>query len=390
LSQRPPWILPAIVLAQFAGTSLWFSANAVLDTIQQQWGMGVEAVGWVTAAVQLGFIAGTFVFAALALSDRFSPRIVFFFATLLGAAFNAMILWLAAGVPALLLFRALTGFCLAGIYPVGMKIAAGWFEKGLGHALGFLLGAQVLGTAFPHLIKSAGVTLDWTAVMAGTSALAVTGGLIVLVLVPDGPYMKKGRAFSGTMALATFRSPRLRAAAFGYFGHMWELYAMRAFTPLAIGVYAACNPGNGMDPSFWSFLIIAAGSIGCIGGGLLTRWVAPGRVAAAQLAASGLCCLASPLFFSAPPAVFAGVMIVWGMVVVGDSPQFSTVIAGNAPPERVGSALTLVNGIGFSITVVSIELLSVLSEHIDPAFLFLFLTPGPILGLIAMRPIVKK
>lgn len=383
-------MLPVIVFAQFAGTSLWFSANAVLASIQGQWAMGAQAVGWITAAVQLGFIAGTVVFSGLAISDRFSARIVFFTASSLGATFNAMILWLASGVPSLLALRILTGFCLAGIYPVGMKIAAGWFEKGLGNALGHLIGALVLGTAFPHLLQSTGIPLDGSAVIGVTSTLALTGGLSILLLVPDGPFMKKGGTFSSRMACQMFQSPKLRAAAFGYFGHMWELYAMWAFVPVAVGLYAARNPGSGLDPSLCAFAVIAAGSLGCVGGGLLTLRIPPGRVAAGQLAASGLCCLASPLFFSAPPVLFVGFMVLWGMVVVGDSPQFSAVIARDAPPQLVGSALTMVNGIGFSITIVSIQLLSIVFERLDPTVGFLFLTPGPILGLIAMKPLIWK
>jgi len=384
MQNRPARILPAIVASQFAGTSLWFAGNAVLGDLQRDWGLGAGAVGHATSAVQLGFIAGTLVFAFFALSDRCSPRRVFFACALLGALANLGVL--AGGdMGALAASRFATGFFIAGLYPVGMKIASGWFREDLGRALGWLVGALVLGTAFPHLLKSLGHAWPWQAVIVGVSLAAVLGGAAMFLLVPDGPYLAKGAPFDPRALGQVFRSRDFRASAFGYFGHMWELYALWAFIPVAL---AARGPG--LDVPFWSFAVIAAGFIGCVAGGLASRRVGSARVAFVQLAASGACCLASPWLFGAPDAAYLAFLLFWGVVVVGDSPQFSALNAASAPPDRVGSALTIGNSIGFAITIASIELLNVLATRWPLEYLFLVLAPGPALGLLALRPLMGR
>jgi MFS family permease len=381
--------LPAIIFSQFAGTSLWFAGNAVLGDLQRQWGLPAEALGYMTSAVQFGFIAGTLAFAVLAISDRFSPRLVFFACSLLGALANLGV-YLADGYMALLAMRFLTGFFLAGIYPVGMKIATGWYRSDLGNALGFLVGALVLGTAFPHLIKGLGQTLPWETVLLAVSVLAATGGALMLLLVPDGPHLAQGATFDPRALAVIFRSRNFRASAFGYFGHMWELYAFWAFVPLILSAHLAhYGESIRINVSVWAFVIIAAGGLGCAGGGLISLRAGSAPVAFAQLASSGLCCALSPFFFHAPTPVFLAFLVFWGIVVVGDSPQFSALNAANAPPEWVGSALTLGNSIGFAITIVSIQLLNSCVGLVDAAYLLLLLTPGPILGLIALRPLLR-
>jgi hypothetical protein len=269
-----------------------------------------------------------------------------------------------------------------------MKIAAGWYREDLGRAIGFLVGALVLGTSFPHLLRSLGQELHWQSVVLAVSAAASAGGLAMFLFVPDGPYLGRGGAFDPSAIRAIFRSPRFRASAFGYFGHMWELYAFWAFAPFVLAAYA-WRHGN-LDISFWSFIIIAAGSAGCMIGGLVSRRTGSVRVAYWQLRASGACCLLSPLLFLAPIPVFLGFMVFWGVVVVGDSPQFSTLNAHYAPPLLVGSTLTIANCIGFSITIPSIELLNLLSGWLPPGLLFLPLAVGPILGLLALRPLLTE
>jgi MFS family permease len=192
-----------------------------------------------TAAVQLGFIVGTLVFAVLAISDRYSPRATFLACSLLGAACNATAALVDGSIPLLLSARFAVGFFLAGIYPVGMKIASGWYQRDLGKALGWLVGALVVGTALPHLIRGLGQSLPWQAVMLSVSAVAALGGLLMYALVPDGPFLSAGAKFNPGSLAAVFRSPGFRASSFGYFGHMWELYACWAFVPPAIGAYAA-------------------------------------------------------------------------------------------------------------------------------------------------------
>jgi MFS family permease len=359
----------------------------VLADLQREWGLPAEALGYTTSAVQLGFIAGTLAFAFFAVADRFSPRLVFFVCALAGAAANAVLLAADGGLAALLALRFATGFFLAGIYPVGMKIASGWFQRDLGNALGFLVGALVAGTAFPHLVRGLGEALPWQGVLLAASGVAALGGLAMLALVPDGPYLSSGARFDPRALAAVFRVRAFRASAFGYFGHMWELYAFWAFVPWLLAAHAA---SDALQVPLWSFAVIAAGSLGCVLGGLASLRLGSARVAFAQLAASGLCCLASPLAFHAPTPLFLGFLLFWGVVVVGDSPQFSALNAHSAPRERVGSALTIANCIGFGITIFSIELLNAASGRIAPQWLLLLLAPGPALGLLALRPLMQR
>jgi MFS family permease len=386
---RPLRILPVIVASQFAGTSLWFAGNAVLGDLERHWGAGAGAVGYVTSAVQLGFIVGTLVFAFFAVSDRYSARKVFFACSLAGAASNLATYFAVRDFGAVVALRFATGFFLAGIYPVGMKIAAGWYQRGLGSAIGFLVGALVLGTAFPHLLKAFGSALSWEVVTLVVSATAAFGGVLMLLCVPDGPYATRGATFDPRALAVVFRSPSFRASAFGYFGHMWELYAFWAFVPFVVSAHAT-HAGIALNIPFWAFCVVAAGAIGCAGGGLVSLKVGSARVAFAQLSTSGLCCVFSPFFFHAPTPLFLAFLLIWGVTVVGDSPQFSALNAQNAPKALVGSALTIVNCIGFSITIASIQLLSYVADKVSPAYLFVPLAAGPLFGLIALSPLVRE
>jgi MFS family permease len=390
--QRPRRILPVIVISQLAGGSLWFAGNAVLPDLQASHGFPESVLGHVTAAVQLGFIAGTLVFAVLAIADRHSPRATFLACALLGAACNACASLVGDSIPLLLAARFAVGFFLAGIYPVGMKIASGWYRSDLGRALGWLVGALVVGTALPHLVRGLGQSLPWQTVMLSVSAIAVLGGLAMHALVPDGPFLRAGATFHPGSLTTVFRSPGFRASSFGYFGHMWELYAFWAFVPPALATYTARSSGtvlNISSISLLSFAVIAAGAIGSVLGGYAALRLGSARVGFAQLAASGLCCLLSPLLFALPPPLFVSVLLLWGIVVAGDSAQFSALNARHAPADQVGSALTIANCIGFAISIVSIQLLNHAAAAAMPAhYLFLLLVPGPLLGLWSLRPLL--
>jgi len=386
---RPRRILPVIILSQFAGTALWFAGNAVIGDLQHELGVSEAALGYVTSAVQLGFIVGTLAFAFFAVSDIYSPRIVYFICALAGAAANAATYALAEGLVSLLGWRFVTGFFLAGIYPVGMKIASGWYQRDLGNALGFLVGALVLGTAFPHLLRGLGQALPWQTVLLGVSALAACGGVAMLAFVPDGPHLTRGAKFDPRALAAIFRETRFRASAFGYFGHMWELYAFWAFVPVVLAAQISAANAEPLNVSVWTFSIIAAGALGCVAGGLISKRVGSAPVAFTQLLTSGACCAISPLLFYAPAPIYLAFLLLWGIAVVGDSPQFSALNAANAPRARVGSALTIANCIGFSITIPSIELLNWAAPKVGAQWLFLMLLPGPVFGLVALLPLLR-
>jgi MFS family permease len=390
VEKKPPWILPIIIFAQFAGTSLWFAGNAVLSDLQHQWPMSSHFLGYMISTVQLGFILGTLCFSFFTISDRFSPRIMFFVCSLLGAISNLLICLVSERLDLVLTFRFLTGFFTAGVYPVGMKIASGWYQKGLGRALGFLVGALALGTGLPYLLKGANQSIPWETVLLSVSGIAALGGILMLLLVPDGPFLIKGTKFNSRALILIFQSKGVRSASLGYFGHMWELYGLLAFIPVLLADYVATNPGISLNIPFWSFCIMASGCIGCAGGGMISSKIGSATVAFIQLAASGICCLFSPLFAYASAPLFLGIVIFWGCTAAGDSPQFSALVAKTAPPALVGSALTIVNCIGFSLTIVSIQLLSSISAFINHNYMFLFLSVGPILGLASLLPLVRS
>jgi MFS family permease len=391
LNKRPGHILPLIVLSQFAGTSLWFAGNAVLPELKASFQLSEYAVSQVTTAVMFGFIAGTLVFAFFSLADRFSPSKLFFISSVLGASTNAAVAVLASDATSLYGFRFLTGFFIAGIYPVGMKIAADWYEKGLGKAMGFLLGALVLGTAFPHLLKNRDFEWPWKTVLYCTSLFAVIGGLLMVFFVGDGPYRKRSGAFQWNAFRQIFHSKKWRLSALGYFGHMWELYTFWAFVPVLLGLYAKMN-GITMNIPLLSFLIIGSGSISCIAGGYLSQKIGSAKVAITALFVSGICCFISPLAYSLPPWLFLSVLFTWGLTVVPDSPQFSTLVAQYAPEHLRGTALTIYNSIGFLISTISLFVVDLLFHSNGIAGggnSFVLLGLGTLVGLPSMIRLIK-
>ncbi|MFQ3212649.1 MAG: MFS family permease [Marivirga sp.] len=377
------YILPFIVFAQFCGTSVWFAGNAIIEDLVANFQLTDNALGQLTSAIQFGFIIGTLVFALLSIADRFSPSKVFFICALLAALLNMGMTFPANTYGSLLTLRFLTGICLAGIYPVGMKIAADYFEKGLGKSLGFLVGALVLGTAFPHLLNLFDQVLQWKQLMYVVSTLAGMGGLLILVAVPDGPYRKAATHFRMSGISAIFKPKAFRTAAYGYFGHMWELYTFWAFVPVLLISFQQLHPKVEWNISLLSFSIIAIGSLGCVLAGYLSQRYGSAKVAYTALSISGVCCLILPLlFYLGIPILFLSVLLIWGAAVVADSPLFSTLVAQSAIPSLKGTALTIVNSIGFAITIVSIQLFSLLTLHMDIAFVFMILAIGPLAGLL--------
>lgn len=379
----PKHILPVIVFSQFAGTSLWFAGNAVVPDLIKELNLLEMFVGFITMAVQSGFIIGTLVFAVLSIADRFSPVKVFLICSVLGAVANFLTIY-ASSFTEVMLARVFTGFFLAGIYPVGMKIASDWHKEGLGKALGYLVGALVLGTAFPHFIKFLGGDLPWRYVMISTSALSAFGGIVLFLTVNDGPFRIKRGSFKPSMFFTLFKNKSFRAAAFGYFGHMWELYTFWAFVPTMLGFYIVSNDVISISISFWSFLIIGIGAASCTIGGYLSIKKGSKKVAQTSLLLSGLCCILIPFLFASPAWIFISLLLVWGIFVIPDSPQFSTLVAQSSDSSYVATGLTIVNCIGFTITIVSIQLVNLAWAHFQNPFVFLILFIGPLVGGIAI------
>jgi MFS family permease len=372
-----------LALAELCGMSLWFSASAVTPALVAEWRLSGAGASWLTLAVQLGFVAGTLASALLNLPDVLRARRLFAVSAFAAAFSNAAFAIFATSLTSAVALRFLTGLFLAGVYPPGMKIMATWFRRGRGMALGVLVGALTLGKASPYLINAVG-SRDWRVNLLCLSALAVVGGLVVLLFVADGPYALPPAAFDFGQVRQVFRNRGVRLANFGYFGHMWELYAMWTWTPAML---RASFAARGIEPSLaetGSFLVIGAGAFGCVAAGLLADRVGRTLVTSWAMALSGACCVLVGLLFQSNPAVLLALMAVWGATVVADSAQFSSCVTELGDPKYLGTALTIQTCLGFLLTLGSIHLIPVLVAHVGWRYAFAALAPGPAFGIYSM------
>jgi MFS family permease len=376
---RALWLLSAAMLF---GMASWFSASAVVPQLREEWLLSPTAAAWLTIAVQLGFVAGAVVSATLNLADVFRPRTVFALSALAAAAANLAVSGVsgaAAGIP----LRFATGFFLAGVYPTGMKMLSTWYRSDeRGRALGILTGALALGTALPHLINAFG-GLPWRGVVAVTSGLTVLSAALA-VTVPDGPYPFPTARFDPRQIRRVFRNRGVRLASFGYFGHMWELFAMWAwFVVFATESLAAAGRNPSTAPLL-TFAVVGSGAVGCYLGGVFgDRW-GRSRTTVVAMAVSAVCSLTMGLTFGGPLWVVLAVGVVWGVSVVADSAQFSTAVTEVADQAYVGTALTLQFAVGFTLTVATIWLVPLVREAAGWWPAFAMLAAGPALGIAAM------
>jgi MFS family permease len=374
--------LGLLAAAELAGMSVWFGASAAAPALAAQWGFDAADAGRLTLAVQLGFVAGTLVSAVANVSDVFRARHVFFVSAILAAVANAAFALLSAGPEAGLALRFATGFFLAGVYPPGLKMMASWFREGRGLALGVLIGALTLGKASPYLVNAVG-SADWRVNLVALSVFAVIGGAIAL-LVGEGPFATGTAPFDVRQVAYVFRNRGVRLASYGYFGHMWELYAMWTWAPVMIraSLERTGSPRGLAEAA--SFLVLGSGAAGCVAAGLLAdRWGRT-RVASAAMLVSGACCLAVGFLFGGTAAALLAIAVVWGASVVADSAQFSACVTELADPRYVGTALTLQICLGFLLTTASIALVGGLQETVGWRWAFAALAPGPLLGVVAM------
>ena len=384
--RREAFVVASISVAVLLASSTWFAGTAVARVIEFGGPLDANESAALTTSTQLGFVVGTIGFALFNLADRFAARRVFALSALACALANAGFALLSESVVSAAAFRFVNGAALAGVYPVGMKLVASWSPRGLGARLGLMVGALAFGTGvaygFDAILGSAVADVSWRTIAGCATPAALVAAGIVSVL-PDGPMLRARSGFDPRQILHVFRDRDFRANSLGYFGHMWELYALWSLLPLWLD---STESGFGRSDASWiAFGVLTAGALGCVAGGFWSSRIGSLAVARLALALSALACLASPFAHALPPAALVAFLLVWGVVVVADSPQFSALATRYCPPEFTATALTVQNGVGFALTVVSIQTMAALGAATDWRFVFVALAPGPLLGLFAMR-----
>ena len=368
--------------SQLLVLTLWFSASAVAPQLQDQFDLTTGQAAGLTLAVQIGFVVGALGLAVLNVPDIVPSRRLFLIATIAGAGSNALLLAVAGTYPAAFALRVATGIALAGVYPAGLKVMAGWFRRSRGMALGVLVGALTVGSAGPHLIR--GIGFEWQGVVIGASLLALLGGILMAVLVTDGPYDTAKQRFSWHQVGRVVLNPGFRLSTYGYLGHMWELYAMWTWTAAFLAASAASSSSGYPDISVITFFVIAIGGLGAWLAGIWGDRFGRTVVAGGSLAISGTCAVLTPLVFGATAWAVVPLFLLWGFSVVADSAQFSTMVTETSDDQVRGTALAVQTAVGFLLTLVTIRGVPVLAEAWGWQWAFPVLAVGPVLGIAAM------
>ena len=377
-----------LILSQIAVLSVWFSSAAVLSEMGAEANLSTAQLAWLSTATQVGFGLGALVYAAIGLADRYDPRVVFALSAALSAAANGLLLAVPIGGNEAIILRAMTGAFLAGVYPVGMKIAVGWTLKDRALLVGALVGALTVGSAGPHLIAIFGGA-DWRMTIWISTGLCVFGGLSMLATSLGPHHAKAPRLELGAIRLA-WTNTKIRLAILGYIGHMWELYAFWAWVGIiASGSFAAAGTSDPDLAKLVAFLAIALGGLACVPAGRLADRIGKARVAAVILILSCGSALMAAFGYGGPVWLMAIVLVIWGLTVIPDSALFSALVADNAPPERAGSIMTLQNAIGFLLTAITVQLTPVAAEAIGWPLVLAIMALGPAAGFLAMRALQR-
>jgi MFS family permease len=382
-------MLLLLALAELLGMSLWFTGSAIAPQLQDRWLLTGTQVGWLTTAVQLGFVAGTAVVAILNLADILPSRLLFAVAAVAGGLCNAALL-LADGFPAAVGGRFACGFCLAGVYPPAMKMIATWFKSRRGLAVGTIVGALTVGKATPYLVHAfPGAGMETIVIIASLGA--GLAAVLVWFGYRDGPYPFPPRPFSWSLVATVARERHWRLATGGYLGHMFELYSYWTWIPVFLAASATAYATRGGAPesqglvSLLAFGTIAIGGAGCLWGGLVADRLGRERLVMLAMAASGACALLIGVAFGQPWWLLAPIALAWGFFVIADSAQFSVLVTESVPPHAVGTALMIQTSLGFLLTTLTIQLIPPVVQAVGWAWAFPLLAVGPAAGIAAIR-----
>lgn len=365
--------------------SLWFMSAAILPDLTREFAISETRQAALSSAVQIGFVVGALASALLGLADRIDPRRLFAFCAITAALFNASLLVVEPGGLVSIFARFATGALLAGVYPVGMKIAVGWGQKDRGFLVGTLVGALTLGSAAPHLLALLGGA-DWRWSLIVASVASAAGGALCL-FAALGPFHAKAPRMKIRAIFTAWTDRKIRYAYAGYLGHMWELYAMWAWIGVALTLSFSAHMPQSDAVSLSrliAFLTIAAGGVASVIAGIVADRVGKANIAILAMVFSGSAAIASAITFGGPVWLTILCVLVWGAAILPDSAQFSALVADYAPPEQAGSLMSFQTALGFALTFFTVQLTPLGAELIGWPGVFALMAIGPALGIAGM------